>query len=82
MSDYYYYNNINEKVDFKINTRETLLELQKVKEDKNDCLINKRLRNCSRHPNSKFNSLMFLLTNWFRENNNVKTHLIIRKTSF
>jgi hypothetical protein len=35
MSDYYYYNNIDEKVDFKINTRETFLELQKVKEDKN-----------------------------------------------
>ena len=35
MSDYYYYNNINKKVDFKFSTREAFLELQKVKEDKN-----------------------------------------------
>ena len=35
MSDYYYYNNINEKVDFKFSTREAFLELQKVKEEKN-----------------------------------------------
>jgi len=35
MSVYYYYNNINENVDFKFSTCEAFLELKKVKEEKN-----------------------------------------------